>query len=240
MTSLLLLITAFTAQAYEVQKTDDGSRLVWFDMPIAYSFSSNSTPDGIDNPMAAVHGAFDTWASVRGSKVKFDFRGDEAKAKTKADTINVVYFEPDWKWDENTLAFATTWSDPSGAIIAFDMRINASPGVIWTEGTGDGYDLQSTLTHEVGHVLGFDHTNEVDATMFGVHPQNDVSRRSLHDDDQLAAQFLYPPSDGEDGPPNLLAALGCSSTGAPAGASLAWFALALAFARRRTGETHAC
>lgn len=45
------------------------------------------------------------------------------------------------------------------------------------------YDLQSTLTHEFGHVFGLDHSANVDATMFAGAGPGESNKRSLENDD---------------------------------------------------------
>jgi MYXO-CTERM domain-containing protein len=118
----------------------------------------------------------------------------------------------------------------TGVIVDADIEVNAK-NFVWGDVAlqpGTRQDLQSTLTHEMGHLLGFDHTcvmpgapgapplddmgNPVPAcddasaavratTLFpGVMP-NDVSKRTLEPDDQRAVCTTYPASDaGARGP----------------------------------------
>ena len=58
-------------------------------------------------------------------------------------------------------------------------------------GDDEAFDLQAAVAHEVGHVLGIQHTDVADATMFPSHDFGDIWRRELHEDDQAAAQYLY-------------------------------------------------
>lgn len=71
---------------------------------------------------------------------------------------------------------------------------------------GDRYDLQSTLTHELGHVLGLDHTTAAEATMNAGAAPGEWKKRSLESDDTVGVCTLYrttcracavpPPTDG--------------------------------------------
>ncbi len=56
---------------------------------------------------------------------------------------------------------------------------------------GRDVDLQSVATHEVGHLLGLDHSNLNRATMFYAYTGGTSARR-LHDDDVQGVCALYP------------------------------------------------
>jgi hypothetical protein len=82
------------------------------------------------------------------------------------DGRNTIVFETrGWSGDDGSTQIAVTYSftQPGGQIVDTDMRINATafrfanldPG-----STGDGatFDLQNAITHEMGHVVGLEHT----------------------------------------------------------------------------------
>lgn len=52
-------------------------------------------------------------------------------------------------------------------------------------------DLQSVLTHELGHALGIRHVEQPHATMFEAIDAGDTSRRELSPEDVDAARELY-------------------------------------------------
>jgi MYXO-CTERM domain-containing protein len=112
----------------------------------------------------------------------------------------------------------------TGVIVDADIEVNAK-NFVWGDVAlqpGTKQDLQSTLTHEMGHLLGFDHTcvmagapgapplddmgNPVPScddasaavratTLFPSVTPNDVSKRTLEPDDQRAVCTTYPASD---------------------------------------------
>jgi len=57
----------------------------------------------------------------------------------------------------------------------------------------DAIDLLNTLTHEVGHLLGLDHSVDPHATMFAVAPDGESKKRSLEEDDIAGVCDLYTP-----------------------------------------------
>lgn len=66
-----------------------------------------------------------------------------------------------------------------------------------TDGTFGTFDLESTLTHEIGHLLGLRHSGVLGATMSGSLPKNgtfglaDLTARSLGESDVAAIRELY-------------------------------------------------
>lgn len=53
-------------------------------------------------------------------------------------------------------------------------------------------DIRNTVTHEMGHVLGFDHVADIEATMFPSAPDGELIKRTLADDDIAALCDTYP------------------------------------------------
>ena len=56
---------------------------------------------------------------------------------------------------------------------------------------GERYDLQSTLTHECGHVLGLDHSADVESTMFAGADPGESKKRTLESDDTMGVCTAY-------------------------------------------------
>lgn len=153
------------------------------------------------------------------------------------DDVNVIAFREarsQWNFDNDVIAVTTVSfcegrggvCDHAGEILDADIEVN---GFNFRFSTGDitpgtRFDLRNTLTHEVGHLLGFDHTSVEDATMFPSAPPGENSKRTLEQDDINALCTVYktiwdedPHGDGDD----------CSATPRPS--SPTGWALALGF-----------
>jgi hypothetical protein len=149
-----------------------------------------------------------------------------------------------WDHGDGTLALTTTtFSFRSGAILDADIEFNAAPagggpGFLFT--TVDGppcaaeaspscvaIDLQNTLTHELGHVVGLDHVHSPGATMEATAPPGETQKRILDEGTVAGYCSIYPrgePSLQCVDPATLslrlkaqgqgLAGLGCASGGA--------------------------
>jgi hypothetical protein len=89
-------------------------------------------------------------------------------------------------------------------IVDVDIMFNPSPPVpppatagsgqfATSSPTSDQYDLQSIATHEIGHMIGLDHSGIAHAVMY---PYGDTSQIGVHQalwtDDMVGAGYLYP------------------------------------------------
>jgi hypothetical protein len=115
--------------------------------------------------------------------------------------VNAIYFT------DNGWATAQTSSDldaviavtkvhfgATGEIFDADIAINsARHDFTLTDRLGpDNYDLVSVLTHEVGHFLGLDHSDEPASVMYWKYAPGTLNRR-LQQDDIDAICTTYPP-----------------------------------------------
>jgi hypothetical protein len=131
---------------------------------------------------------------------------------------NLVVFRDDdasdpldaWVHSPGAIAITTiTFDDASGALLDADIEFNDSAFSFSTcdpdqAGCVVGFDVENTLTHELGHVVGLDHPPPSDpfaseATMFASAPQGDTSKRTLSADDEAGLCALYPAGVKEPG-----------------------------------------
>ncbi len=174
-----------TATAFDVQTTDSGVLLSWLDLPATWVYApEGAPPEVVAEP--ALNAAFDTWSLVDGSRAQFVEGTATPTAASQADAANTVWWDTSGETVGDTLAFTSTWSDDNGILVAFDIALN--PAFSWAAGD---YDLQSTVSHEIGHALGLGHSAEVDAVMFPTLTDG-TTVRELALDDEEAVRFLYP------------------------------------------------
>ena len=220
MLALTLLQSAFAWNIQVVPGTD--REVFWGSFPLAYTaVDDERLPDGADVAIAA---AFETWSHIIGSQAYFDQKhSPNARPAAAYDEHHVIYVDHQWPYGDQALALAALWSDAdSGELLHFDIRLNGD--VPWSvDGDEHAYDLQSALTHEIGHVLGLDHSDLDEAAMWAA-LEGGGFKHDLHADDVEGILHLY----GE--PLTAGGIAGCSSS--PAAVSGSWLLLLLAAIRR--------
>jgi hypothetical protein len=116
-------------------------------------------------------------------------------------------------WDGDDLTYASTlntYSVKSGTIADSDIEFNAAPqssGTTWLfttistpacpsaamqQVTCVAVDVQNTLTHEIGHLFGFDHTPSAASTMYGSADIGELKKRTIDPGTQLGFCTVYP------------------------------------------------
>jgi hypothetical protein len=106
------------------------------------------------------------------------------------------YNDVGWLSIGGCCTLAVTWF--STTIDEADMALNTR--FSWTNGGGSGYDIETVMLHENGHVLGLDHTlvpgSIMEATYGGL-------QHALGEDDERGVTYLYPDRDPSLVPPSV-------------------------------------
>ncbi|MCZ6806829.1 MAG: matrixin family metalloprotease [Deltaproteobacteria bacterium] len=191
----------------------------------------------------AIDSSFATWENQTcdGEPVDLIFKPLNSSTCQRAEfrmsgNVNTIAFLDPWEdqcateYSPNAFAVTIVWHNTStGEIFDADMMINEDLGPYArcldsgcepsTPGNRGPADLQSIVTHEVGHFIGIGHSDVDGATMFASSERNGVSKRTLAQDDIEAVCEIYPPGNldtscnpnvvggldldcEDDGPPN--------------------------------------
>jgi hypothetical protein len=131
-------------------------------------------------------------------------------------------------WDGSAFTYAvtiTSFNARTGVLFDADIEFNAAPSSnggpphFFTTVNSPpcpasspaancvAIDIQNTLTHEIGHVIGLDHVLDEDSTMFASAPSGETSKRILDEGTQKALCEIYPKGDPFSKPCDSLASL---------------------------------
>jgi hypothetical protein len=154
-----------------------------------------------------------------------------------------------WPYNGITIALTTsTYDTKTGRLYDADVEFNSSyyfttvdrpvcAGDVKSQ-TCVAYDIQNTMTHEAGHVLGLDHTDFPGSTMNPTAPRGEITKRDLDTGSRSFVCEVYPKSrisqDCVVVPVTTqLGRAGCAATGMGPGAWWGAVALALWTLRRK-------
>ncbi len=201
---------------YDFAGSSTELRIKWPTRTIRVSISSSLTSPaaGIKSEsdvMGAVRRALGRWSAA--ADIEFEevaskaqsispvSGGDGISLITIADTAeNLAIFGV----GSNPARTRVFYDPETGEISEADIVISPQPlspeGVpvqFATDGSAGTYDLESTLTHELGHLLGLEHSNIIGATMQsrqsvnGTYKLPAVTERTLSEDDRARVAWLY-------------------------------------------------
>lgn len=208
---LCMIFSAFTpSRAYTLQYTDSSAstQLRWSSntITIALSTSLQSPPANIkagSDCIGAAQRALAHWSEA--ANVQFIVTtsnlqsvsasgsgGDDVNLITVADTTDNRTFLPG---NVETPGRTRAFNDDTH-IVEADIVVN--PALPFsTDGTPNTYDLESVLTHEIGHLLGLEHSGIISATMQprfarnGLYGLPTTTPRTLSDDDRSGISAIY-------------------------------------------------
>lgn len=254
MTGVAIWLAAGAAWSYSGTRTSKGDRVTWCERSVSFFVhEAGSRHLSLEESIDAVVASFNEWAGQSCSGLRVELAGltdADTGFDSSGNNQNVVIWretEEDWRHDPRAIGLTTVTFcvEPgglckrAGAILDADVELN---GAWFTFTVGDEdvrYDVRNTMTHEVGHVLGFEHSSIVEATMFGQATPGEVRKRTLHADDLRGMCETY----GVETPAcvderEAAAGIGCRAAGAGGGwgALLGFVALA-AFSGRRRGRS---
>ncbi|MDX6693366.1 MAG: hypothetical protein QOF02_969 [Blastocatellia bacterium] len=208
---LTTLLSAAPARSYTLQSTEGSpaTQLKWATRSITVTLSSSlfAPPSNVkpgSDVVGAARRALAHWTAAANIRfVEATSKAESISASGGGDGISLITIA---HTPENTAPFSGASSEASGRTRIFytengtiteaDIALNPQQPFS-TDGTPGTYDLEATLTHEIGHLLGLDHSGVAGATMQPRQGKNGLYRmaafvpRTLSEDDRAGVRALY-------------------------------------------------
>ncbi len=203
-----MVASANSGLSYAFTRTMDedppGKCLWWVDREVGYYLnaqcSDDFTPAERATCIESVKASFQAWSNVNCSDFGFLYMGLTDSVAVGFDSVDlesntnlVLWQESEWVHPPDALGITTnTFDTRDGSVVDSDIELN---GVNWhfsADGNPYRIDVQNTITHEAGHVVGLDHSPVFDATMYPTASDGDIAKRDLHIDDINGICFIYP------------------------------------------------
>jgi len=216
--ALLLFVTAVYPSSHELEPLAADRQTKWASKTIRISISSSltSTAPGIkpgSDVAGAIRRALDSWATAANiSLITLSSNQQSISPTSGGDGISLITIAPTpenlaaFTEGNNTARTRLFFDAETGLITEADIVINpfpyssdGNPLQFSTDGTRGTYDLESTLAHEIGHLLGLGHSSVIGSTMQasqglnGTYGLTAITERSLSDVDRVAIQDAYGP-----------------------------------------------
>lgn len=185
--SLVLSIPAFAATrlTYDIQGVPTALEWAPTSFPLPYEVDRRLValrPDAA----ALIDRAFNSWSSIAEANVQFEARGMTSSVNASVDGRIGVSLADDLFSGQGALAMTTfTFDKNTGHFTDADVLIDK------TLFTGK-FNAQLALQHEIGHVLGLDHSGVISAVMYPYVSDGDAAFDS---DDRIAITTSYPRAD---------------------------------------------
>ncbi len=206
MIALALALTA-VLPGFGTYTTKGGATAHWDTATFCYEMSDALPADvDLDRAEGLLSTAVRTWTTLPCAPKSLEYRGRTLKTHVDPDrgsgnTVVWVTDPANWIHSSTYYALTTLQAQPDdGVIVDADLEVNWGGHVFSMQDpcpTG-AVDLWNVLTHEAGHLMGLNHSDVPQATLFHESGSCDTHMRDLDQDDIDGYCWLaatYPPTE---------------------------------------------
>ncbi len=199
--AILLLASALFAHVRLIH-SGNGKSLYWQDPAhISVTISSQGSDDLSDNShRTAILGSIAAWNKAGGTLAHLiENTSAVARARTDwaADDLHLVWFDETgscgyFPAGSGSVAITPVWFTSGGRISDADVLFNGLGYSFTTSATPGRFDIEDIATHELGHLLGLDHSGFVGASLYPYVSPGTTLLRSISSDDEYGLRDAYP------------------------------------------------
>jgi hypothetical protein len=141
--------------------------------------------------------AFARWEGLDESSWRFAYEGRTSRrGRDDDDGVHLLTLGSDEDLGQGVLAATFLSGTRDGVLTDVDIVFGRDvPFTTSDAPDGSRYDLESVAAHEIGHLVGLDHSGLVRATMAPFTDEGDVHQRTPERDDRVGAGLLAPEGD---------------------------------------------
>ena len=194
MKTLAFATTVFLAvqgAAFTLNSSSNPGFKGWSSSEIKFQLNLSSCPAGVD-VRGIIGDALAVWNNVASSKVKLSM-SDDTTSTTYSDPITIVcdtnYGATSPGAADGSPGAASVYPGTGDSITAGIMYLNASTGRANIANLSRAL-VAVVLAHEIGHLIGLGHSQDVNALMY--YDASAKSQLRLAQDDVDAISYLYP------------------------------------------------
>jgi hypothetical protein len=196
--ALTLGVTAHVRLIY----SGNGQELAWSNPGsvsiVIQSVGSADVTDSSDE--VALRNAIDAWNDAGQSTARLVENAspaEQSRTDWATDSIHLMTFDENnssgyFPSGSGIVALTPLEFFTSGSITDADVLFNGKDFRFTTNGTAGRFDIQDVATHELGHLLGLDHSGVAGATMYPYVDPTIILHRSLGMDDIHGLRHMYP------------------------------------------------
>lgn len=153
-----------------------------------------------DSDTTAVRLAVREWNQINGTSaqlVENASAGARARLDWQSDDLHLTWFDEtnssEWfSTGAGVVAITPIWFNASGVITDADVIFNGRDWRFTTSSVSSRFDVQAVATHELGHLLGLDHSPHCAASMYPWVDPTIVTQRTVGSDDVAGLRQAYP------------------------------------------------
>ena len=183
-------------------ETSGGNEFFWNDPDDVGILINSAGSDDIadDSETAAIRLAIEEWNAASGSNARL-VEDTDAVARASTDWMStathiVMFDENDssgyFPGSSGTVAVTPLLFQSNGRIVDADILFNGDDWQFTTTGESGRFDVQDVVAHELGHLLGLDHSGWAGSTMYPFVDPQVFLHRSISDDEVRGMRDAYP------------------------------------------------